>query len=415
MAQTKVKSELIDGGLGTDWQSAIKTSNFTAEAGKGYFVDTTSNEITVSLPAGVVGKEIIFQDYAGTFDTNKIIFDSNSSEKIQGATDNYKCIIENARINLVYQNATKGWTADNIETMVLPPLVVSYLVIAGGGGGGGTHRSYTAGGGAGAGGLRNSFAGDNTGGGGSAESTLTLSAATNYTVTVGAGGSAGTETALGGNGTNSVFSTITSTGGGGGGSAYASPPTPIAGGSGGGSTSYNNTAGARVSNPIQGYAGGTAYGNGAGDGCGGGGGAGAIGGNGGDTAGGNGGNGLSNSITGSAVTYAGGGGGGQWLWQYSGTVTPGTGGTGGGGAGNGDANGGNGNDGTANTGGGGGGGSAKHTSGPTTINGGTGGSGIVILRYPAGYTISGLSGSTATDGTSKVTTFTTGTGNIQFN
>ena len=33
----------------------------------------------------------------------------------------------------------------------------------------------------------------------------------------------------------------------------------------------------------------------------------------------------------------------------------------------------------------------------------------------AGYTISGLSGSTATDGTSKVTTFTTGTGNIQFN
>ena len=32
MAQTKVKSELIDGGLGTDWQSTIQTSNFTAEA-----------------------------------------------------------------------------------------------------------------------------------------------------------------------------------------------------------------------------------------------------------------------------------------------------------------------------------------------------------------------------------------------
>ncbi len=401
---------------GTDWQSTVQTSNFTAAAGKGYFVDTSSNTVTVSLPAGGVGDEIHFVDYASTFDTNKIIFDANSSEKIQGSTDDYRCIIENATVRLIYQNATKGWTADNIVTDTLPPLVVSYLVIAGGGGGGGSHRSYTAGGGAGAGGLRNSFAGDNTGGGGSAETTLTLSAATNYTVTVGAGGAAGTETALGVNGSNSVFSTITSTGGGGGGSAYANTPNlSTTGGSGGGSTSYNNTAGARLSNPVQGYAGGTAYGNSAGDGCGGGGGAGAVGGNGGDTAGGNGGNGLSNSITGSAVTYAGGGGGGQWLWQYSGTVTPGTGGTGGGGAGNGDANGGDGNDGTANTGGGGGGGSAKHTAGPATINGGAGGSGTVILRYPADYTISGLSGSTATDGTSKVTTFTTGTGNIQFN
>ena len=64
MAQTKVKSELIDGGLGTDWQSAIKTSNFTAAAGKGYFVNTTSGTIRVTLPAGVVGDEVIIQDYA---------------------------------------------------------------------------------------------------------------------------------------------------------------------------------------------------------------------------------------------------------------------------------------------------------------------------------------------------------------
>ena len=71
MAQTKVKSELIDGGLGTDWQSTIQTSSFTAEAGKGYFVNTTSGVITVTLPAGVVGSEIVLQDYARTFDTNK--------------------------------------------------------------------------------------------------------------------------------------------------------------------------------------------------------------------------------------------------------------------------------------------------------------------------------------------------------
>ena len=190
MAQTKIKSGLIDGGLGIDWQSTIQTSDFTAEAGKGYFVNTTSNEITVSLPVGVVGSEILFQDYAGTFATNKIIFQANGSEKIQGSADDYRCIIDNATVSIVYQDTTKGWTADNIVVDTLPPLVISYLVIAGGGGGGGSHISYTAGGGGGAGGFRNSFAGDLTGGGGSAETTLTLSAATNYTVTIGAGGAA---------------------------------------------------------------------------------------------------------------------------------------------------------------------------------------------------------------------------------
>ena len=110
MAQTKIKSGLIDGGLGIDWQSTIQTSDFTAEAGKGYFVNTTSNEITVSLPVGVVGSEILFQDYAGTFATNKIVFQANGSEKIQGSADDYRCIIDNATVSIVYQDTTKGWT-----------------------------------------------------------------------------------------------------------------------------------------------------------------------------------------------------------------------------------------------------------------------------------------------------------------
>ena len=64
MAQTKVKSELIEGGLGTDWQSAIKTSNFTAEAGKGYFVNTTSGVVTITLPSSPsVGDEVSIIDY----------------------------------------------------------------------------------------------------------------------------------------------------------------------------------------------------------------------------------------------------------------------------------------------------------------------------------------------------------------
>ena len=85
MALTKLTSNLIEGGTGTDWVTAIQTSNFTAEAGKGYFVNTTSQVLYVNLPVGVVGMEITIQDYAGTFGTNKVILNANGSEKIQGS------------------------------------------------------------------------------------------------------------------------------------------------------------------------------------------------------------------------------------------------------------------------------------------------------------------------------------------
>jgi hypothetical protein len=44
-----------------------------------------------------------------------------------------------------------------------------------------------------------------------------------------------------------------------------------------------------------------------------------------------------------------------------------------------------------------------------------GGSGVVILRYPSSFTITigaGLTGSTATLGVNRVTTFTAGTGTV---
>jgi hypothetical protein len=67
-----------------------------------------------------------------------------------------------------------------------------------------------------------------------------------------------------------------------------------------------------------------------------------------------------------------------------------------------------------NTGGGGGGGSNE----PIYINGASGGSGIVIIKYPDTKTISnpggGLTYSTTTSGGFKVTTFTAGTGTVQF-
>ena len=88
--------------------------------------------------------------------------------------------------------ASGNWTAPTGVTQV------EYLVVAGGGSSGWNH-----GGGGGAGGFR-------TGTG------FSVTAGTNYSITVGAGGAAqNTTNSAGNNGSDSVFSTITSTGGGG--------------------------------------------------------------------------------------------------------------------------------------------------------------------------------------------------------
>lgn len=293
----------------------------------------------------------------------------------------------------VKANNANGASAASAASNSVTPIAtvpIDYLVIAGGAG------PSNAGGGAG--GLRSTM--NNTGRGGSLESQFTATRSTNYTVTVGAGGAN-----TGANGSNSVFNTITSLGGG---------TDQTAGGSGGGgSVSSSNLAGAGTTG--QGYDGGRGgIGSGQGTG-GGGGGAGVVGGQGnigtGGT-GGAGGNGVSVSITGTAVTYAGGGGaGGNYQYQ---TNQGGAGGTGGGG--NGACFGGgavNGVSGTTNLGGGGGG--AGYLSGGRPA--GAGGSGVVILRYPNTATITigaGLTGTTATDGSSKVTTITAGSGNVSW-
>jgi hypothetical protein len=78
-----------------------------------------------------------------------------------------------------------------------------YLVVAGGGaGGGGSPQS----GGGGAGGLRTNFPGG---------STFPVSPGSTYPFTIGGGGSGSASTAIGASGSNSIFSSITSTGGGG--------------------------------------------------------------------------------------------------------------------------------------------------------------------------------------------------------
>ena len=441
MALTKLTTDLIDGSLGTDWQATPKTADFTAVAGEGYFVNTTSATITVTLPSSpTAGDEINLVDYAGTANTNNITI--TSSDNINGTSDDVLINYERGGVSIVYVDATQGWIAYNAANETATalvsefiPLTVDYLVIAGGGGGGG----QVGGGGAG-GGLRTSYA--NTSSlAGHTETSLSLDVSTNYSLTVGNGGNPG-ETAGGGNqsglvGTNggdSIFSSITSKGGGYGGAWNI--PNGANGGSGGGggaSTNATGTGGSALTSPTtSGYNGGSGTAtNWAG---GGGGGANGIGSNSGSSTGGAGGAGLAvnilnttnagtasvGEVSGSDVYFSGGGGG---CGQTPGNIAQG--GLGGGGNGGytvslsdqqGPTNA------TDNTGGGGGGARDTDINGVFNNGGdaGSGGSGVVILRYPSDYTItvgSGIteaSGSPFTESTDKVSVFTGGTGTITF-
>jgi hypothetical protein len=378
---------------GLEWQSAIvTTSTLTAVANKGYWIDTTLNACTITLPASAsVGDQIIFVDYARTWGTNAITINTNSLNFQGDTSPNPEYNTDGQSVSIVYSGATKGWipTVDDDVTYETPPTYdIDFLVIAGGGGGG-----ANIGGGGGAGGYRTS--------------TQSVAPGTTITVTVGDGGAGSLEVAVKGtSGSNSSISgtgltTITSAGGGGGGSIDAG--TGVSGGSGGGSArdgiggGLGNTP---STSPSQGNNGGTGQNTAPAYGAGGGGGAGAVGVNGTSTTGGNGGVGTASSITGSSVTRAGGGGGGS---------EGGTAGTGSNGGGNGINNAGTASSATVNTGSGGGGGGYASPSGG---DGGAGGKGLVILSMPdAEYSTTTTGSPTVATGVSGKTVLTfTGSG-----
>jgi hypothetical protein len=98
----------VDNSGGTSW-AAVKTGNYTASAGEGVFANTTSGAWTLTLPAGTLGDEISFIDYAGTFDSNALTIAANGSEKILGSTADLTVSVERAANTLVYTDGTQGW------------------------------------------------------------------------------------------------------------------------------------------------------------------------------------------------------------------------------------------------------------------------------------------------------------------
>ena len=96
---------------GTSWQ-AVKTNSdspVSGAAGAGYFMNTTSGAITLTLPGSpTIGDEISFIDYAGTFDTNNLTVARNG-KKINGATADLTVATERAANTLVFTDDTQGW------------------------------------------------------------------------------------------------------------------------------------------------------------------------------------------------------------------------------------------------------------------------------------------------------------------
>ena len=389
------------------WDTTAKTSGFTAVSGNGYFVNTTSAAITVTLPSSPSAGDIVgIKDYANTADTNNITIGRNGSN-IQGTAADFIINTEGRSVVLVYVDGTQGWKVTSasqgndisnalfvtatggtittvgdykLHTFTGPGTFciscagnssgsesVAVSVIAGGGGGGADN-------GAGAG-----------GGGMLAASTVPVSVQ-GYPITVGGGGSSGKTSpfpiVLANPGSNSVFSVFTADGGG-----YGAQPNPNTaggpGGSGGGGSRGGATAGgSSTESDAPGFPG-SAFGNTGGNGnpekSGGGGGAGSAGQTApGPSVGGDGGSGkdvspfhagLSGPNFPNSGVYAGGG---------SASFAPTNPTSGGAGRGypypcgpsfNGES-------GTSNTGGGAGG-----AGGCGTRNGGTGGSGIVVISY----------------------------------
>jgi len=313
-----------------------------------------------------------------------------------GVTSNTLAPVAGVPANLKLQLANTGiiYVAGQFDEYNLSIFVpsatpsISYLVVAGGGGGADRH-----GGGGGAGGY---LAND-----------VIITTGVDYTITVGAGGlagsypeggnpSVGNPAGAGSQGANSSIIggavSIVSIGGGGGGTVGGNPTGTFGSGGGGGGIGYSGLSGTVGQ--------GTSGGNGSNPGGGGGGGANTAGGNADPGSGGAGKQWLDEN-------YYAGGGGGAWGTDI-GPATPG--GIGGGGAGAWD-------DatiepGATNTGGGGGGSRSFNTA---TV-GRPGGSGIVIVRYPDTYTDAvSTTGSPDFTNSGGFKTYTfTGSGTIRF-
>ena len=109
---------------GLKWESVVTASTVTVESNRGYFINTTSNACTVTLPASPdVGDQVILLDYARTWDTNAITIDSNGND-FQNQDDTYTVDYdtEGQGINIVYSGSANGWIPNSDIANALTPV-----------------------------------------------------------------------------------------------------------------------------------------------------------------------------------------------------------------------------------------------------------------------------------------------------
>src|SRR6056300_905772 len=109
-------SELANAGV--NWQAVFTgdgSTGLTTVAGRGYFIDTTSGTVTVTLPASPsAGDVVVLKDYARTWGTNAVSIASALFDGVAAQTPSFST--NGQTVTLVYMDGTKGWSLINDDT-----------------------------------------------------------------------------------------------------------------------------------------------------------------------------------------------------------------------------------------------------------------------------------------------------------
>lgn len=105
------------GGGVITYQSDVIDTDMTltssSDLNVGYFIDTTNGPITIDIDYTNIDlkpgeTQIVFTDYAGTFDQNNFSFDP-APEPIHGINDYYLSTEKNESLTFTYADATRGF------------------------------------------------------------------------------------------------------------------------------------------------------------------------------------------------------------------------------------------------------------------------------------------------------------------
>jgi len=102
------------GGGGVSWTYSAVSANTTMAASYKYIVDTSSANLTMTLPSsGTLGDEITIIDGTGNASTHAITVARNGG-KIQGSASDMTVTTDRAAFTLAYYNSAQGWLLTSV-------------------------------------------------------------------------------------------------------------------------------------------------------------------------------------------------------------------------------------------------------------------------------------------------------------